>query len=95
MEENEIDDQNFTNLCNTVIQILAGDIERAGLQVEGFDIDADLMELNVLDSFGFLVLISEYEKQTGISIDLTRVNHAVLTSVRGFVSSFNAVPTQN
>jgi acyl carrier protein len=54
-------------------------------QLAAFDIDTDLFETGVLDSFGFVELVGFLEKETGRSVTEEDMDDPRFTTVAGMV----------
>ena len=76
----------YRSLRNVLLDILKLDLVRAEIDVDSFDDEENLLRLGVIDSFGLLAMITEFEKRTGIKIDLERIDPLSVTSIKGFVT---------
>ena len=61
-----------------------------GTPVELDDDDASLVDLGVIDSFGFLELVAELEEKTGVYPDFSDADPDEFTSVNGLVKLLSA-----
>lgn len=73
-------------LREILLDILKPDFERAAVDVATLDDEENLLGLGVIDSFGILVMITDFEKRTGIKIDLEQMDPFAVTSIKGFVT---------
>ena len=62
-------------------------LQKAGLNQAQVDSSASLIELGVVDSFGFLELITGLEDATGIFVDFAELDPEEFTSVAGLARS--------
>lgn len=69
-----------------LLSILAKDLERAGTLPENVDNDLDLLEMGIVDSFGFINLCLKLEEIFGIPLDITEFDDEALSSIGGIVS---------
>ena len=83
--QGEITDPQFERLGDLVVEILTPDIEHAGLSTDDFDIETDILNSGIIDSFGFLVLVSAFEERAGIKVSLEALNNVATISVKEIV----------
>jgi len=62
-------------------------LAKAGLTKDGVDAAASLIELGIVDSFGFLELITTLEEATGAFVDFAELDPDEFTSVAGLARS--------
>lgn len=68
-----------------VVDIIAPDLNRAGIAAAALDDKLDLLEGGILDSFAYLDMIMALEQRTGISIDLAAIDDQPIGTVGGLV----------
>jgi acyl carrier protein len=81
-------DKKYQDIRLIAVDFIRPDIERLGMSVDDFDDETDLLATGIIDSFGFLDLISEIEEKSGLSIELGDVDPDALSSLRGLVNNF-------
>ena len=72
-------------LRDTVLRILTPRLETLGLDPREIRDDTGLIELGLVDSFGFLDLLLEVESETGLEVDLSDLDPGEFTSLGGLV----------
>ena len=60
-------------------------LESLGNSLELNDDDMSLVDLGVIDSFGFLELVAELEEKTGVYPDFAEADPDEFTSINGLV----------
>jgi len=58
-------------LRSLVLKLLTPKFDRAGIDVDGFDLDTDLYESGIIDSFDLVELLADVEDATGLTARLT------------------------
>ena len=77
MQENEVRD--------VLKDIVEKRVAAQGADIDISDGDASLVDLGVMDSFGFLELVAELEEKTGIFPDFSEADPDEFTSINGLV----------
>jgi acyl carrier protein len=72
----------------TVLKHLAGRLLENGLSVDAIEDDFDLIELEILDSFGFVELIVGVSDDLNLDIDLADLGDEPLTTFGDIVTAF-------
>ena len=72
-------------LRRTVLDILSPKLALLGMGADEIDGDVSMIELGIVDSFGFLELILAVERETGIQADLADLDPEEFTSIDGLV----------
>ncbi len=68
MDDNHRAEQELRSL---VLKLLAPKFDRVGIDIGGFDLDKDLYESGIIDSFDLVELLADVEKATGLTARLT------------------------
>jgi acyl carrier protein len=80
----------YDDIRQIALDFIQTDLERNGLKAEILDDETDLLATGIIDSFGFLDLISEIEDRTGLSLDFGGLDPDSLLSLRGLIEKFMA-----
>jgi acyl carrier protein len=73
-----------------VLEALSEPLARAGLDPAGLHDDFPLFESGLIDSFGFLNLITALEEKLGIAVDFDGLSPEEFTQLGGFIRSLAA-----
>ena len=77
MQENDIRD--------ILTEIVEKRLVAQGSEIDISDANASLVDLGVMDSFGFLELVAELEEKTGVFPDFSEADPDEFTSINGLV----------
>jgi acyl carrier protein len=80
----------YNDIRQIALDFIQTELERNGLTAENLDDETDLLATGIIDSFGFLDLISEIEDCTGLPLDLGGLDPDSLLSLRGLIEKFMA-----
>jgi len=83
-----LEHKNHTGVRRIIMDFIKPDLERLGLQAEQVNDDTDLMAEGIIDSFGFLDLVSAVEESTGLSLDLGGLDLDSMSKLGGLVVGF-------
>ena len=72
----------------TVLKYLESRLLESGLSVDAIEDDFDLIELEILDSFGFVELIVGVSDDLGLEIDLADLGNEPLVTFGDIVTAF-------
>lgn len=78
------------DLRKLVVEIVTQRMQSANLNPESLNDDISLIDLGVIDSFGFLELTTEIEERTGIIMDFSEADPEDFTSVNGLINILQA-----
>jgi acyl carrier protein len=78
----------YKDLRVIAVNFIRPDLERHGMDAENLDDETDLLATGIIDSFGFLDLMSEIEEKSGLSIELEEIDPALMSKLSGLIRGF-------
>ena len=71
-------------------ELIGNRLQAQGKEVDLEDEDVSLVDLGVIDSFGFLELVAELEEKTGVYPDFSEADPDEFTSLNGLARLISA-----
>jgi acyl carrier protein len=67
------------DITQVILSCLEPSIRMSGLSAAGFDEETDLRKVGLVDSLGFIRLLSELERRMGRAVDISAIDPERLT----------------